>query len=138
MDPVADRLDPLPGRRSLAEELPGCVEQPVGLDVAAGEGEDERVVGQVFDRGKRGAGRDRVAPAVGGHDGIVTDDERASGLGKAPTEVAEGVGVLMKGNVRLEPARLVDDLVVTVGSGPDEHEHGDAIVGVELKLTPHP
>ena len=50
MDVVADRLNAVPARRRLPEEVPRRLRQPVGVAVPAAEQEDQRLLGQVLHR----------------------------------------------------------------------------------------
>ena len=64
VDVVADRLDPRPARRRIAEQRPGGVREPVGVAVAAAQQEDEHVVGQVLDRVLLGVRHDGIGLAA--------------------------------------------------------------------------
>ena len=93
MDEVADRLHPRPAGLGGAEEAPGEVEHAVALAEAAGEQEDQRLVGQLLDRVLAGVGDDRVGQAAVADHRVGGDAEGAGGGGEAAAPVAEAVAV---------------------------------------------
>src|SRR5580658_7566867 len=50
MDEVADRLDPRPAERRVAEEVPRRLGEEVRLAISAAEKKNQRFLGQVLDR----------------------------------------------------------------------------------------
>ena len=94
MDEVADRLDPRPARRRLAEQLPGDVGQPIGLAIAAAEQKDQRLLGQILDRD---AARPRARPHRAGRcrrtDAVGRQPHAAGGRDDPAAPVAEAVAI---------------------------------------------
>ena len=88
VDEIADRLHALPAGRRGAEHVPGGLHQSVGLAVAAGEQEHQRIMGQVGDRMLVGSGIDALVMAAVGDDGIAGNAKFAGRCQQAHAFVA--------------------------------------------------
>jgi hypothetical protein len=104
---VADGLDPAVAGGQRAEPGPRLVSQHVGQAVPAGQGVDQRVVGQRVGRGFGGAGI-RVLGSVGnpGHH-VIPDAGPARGQHGPGTRVAVQVGIAAQFHGRLHRPALI-------------------------------
>ena len=111
VDIVADRLDAVPSRWHLLEEIPRNLGQPIGFAIPASQQKEQGVVGQVRHRNLLRLGNDHV-----GHPGIVHD--RIDGNAHSPLRrddagapVAEAVAIGCDRNRRVEHQGLTADEV---------------------------
>src|SRR5271166_1965239 len=95
VDEIADRLDPPPASRRIAEKVPGDLAQLVGFYVAAAHQIEQRLVRQIRDGNLRGGWQDGIGPVADFDDAVIRDGEVAGGRQEPPAAVAE--------HVRIEP-----------------------------------
>jgi hypothetical protein len=100
---VEDRLQPRPAGRNVAKQRPSQVRQVLSLAVAAGQQEDDHLVGQVLHRVLDGVGRDLVGLARVAHHEIGGEHGAPGGQHQTAAKVAVGVVILGDRYVRIGP-----------------------------------
>lgn len=106
VDPVADRLHPAPAQRYWAEEIPGGAGEQVGLAVAAGQGERDRLVRQVDHWRLRRAREHRIWMWGDLHQSVVGDPELALRDHRTSDSIVEPIAVLVYRCPRLDQTHL--------------------------------
>ena len=101
VDVIADCLHTRPARRHIAEEAPGFVRQPIGLAIAAGEQELQRLGGKLLDRMLDGS-RERPAIPFAGivDDRIGQNLEMAGRREEAIAPIAETIAIAFERDTR--------------------------------------
>ena len=139
VDPLDDSLHPRPGWRRVAEELPGIVKQQVGLHVAAGQREHQRIVWQVLHRDQLSVGHDRVRLVGNIDDCVVAHLHQSTRNGQTPAAIAKRVDVLPQiERPGFEPLRFVHGRVLRIGTGTHEHQHRHGTTRFDVELAANP
>ena len=138
MYPIADRLHALPGRRRVAEQLPGQIRHLIGLHVAARERVTEHLVGEVSRGNEQGVGVGGIGLVVDVHHGVVAHGARALGELEPPAAVGERVTEVPNRQRGLHPPGLIDGAMRSVGARDDEHDRRHGMLALELELAPNP
>ena len=125
VDEVADRLDPRPSRRRVAEKLPRLIREAISIAVAAREKEGERVRGQVFDGILRRVGNDNIRQARVAHDPVAGKLQPARWGQDTAAPVAERVEIFFDAQAGACSEMVGNDYVGGSGRmGSQDHDHG--------------